>query len=389
MTCSRLRAKAFALFVVFVTSGCSMHSTYKKTPSSGKFSGDPTLISIAPNTFLFLQPTEEEQKRGAKPFSFTTHSENDPNLASRPGRGKFRKPGVTIVPESMITTGASVPHWLWSISGLGAWYHPGAGLIHDWLFEAHHRYEHAMAGVHGALKNQDTVKAAHFARRANLYKDIGGFDMDDSADIYAEAIKVLMERNHELLRFVDPRKASANRQLTLFSDEVSRGTRRPFILWAYHWAVSSDGGFGIPKRVFNPKEHTTDHEAFVAIQTMVKKNPRTFGQFVSPETAERIDRIVAEENRRIAEQSVNEEEYRNFKIAKKAAPKVIEKKKVELVKVAETRAKLAEKPATSEGQAKMVELDTAVKKLNAEIETQNNILKVDQQIQSALEKALK
>lgn len=97
------------------------------------------------------------------------------------------------------------------------------------------------------------------------------------------------------------------------------------------------------------------------------KLPRTSGQVVSHETGERTDRIVADGNRRIAEQPVIQEEYQKLEMQK-----MLKVKKEELVKVAESRAKRAGKPVTVEGQYKLHELENTAKRLNAEIDEQNN-----------------
>lgn len=55
------------------------------------------------------------------PFTFTTNS------------------GVVIKPEDMLTDGASIPRFLWGVPGMAPWDWPDAVIIHDWLYETHHR----------------------------------------------------------------------------------------------------------------------------------------------------------------------------------------------------------------------------------------------------------
>jgi hypothetical protein len=85
------------------------------------FQNEPTLLHLAANEFFF------EQSAG-KPFTFTSQ------LVHRDG-----KPWV-IQPMSMLTTGATVPRFFWSVKGFGAMDFAKSAVIHDWLFEAHHRW---------------------------------------------------------------------------------------------------------------------------------------------------------------------------------------------------------------------------------------------------------
>ena len=34
--------------------GCTMQATYRHAPTTGRFSGEPRMVAIAPNTFFFF-----------------------------------------------------------------------------------------------------------------------------------------------------------------------------------------------------------------------------------------------------------------------------------------------------------------------------------------------
>ena len=91
------------------------------TKKGQRFQNEPTLLHLAANEFYFEQSTNQ-------PFAFTSH------LVTR-----NHKPW-TIKPMSMLTTGATVPRMFWSVKGFGAMDFAKSAVIHDWLFEAHHRW---------------------------------------------------------------------------------------------------------------------------------------------------------------------------------------------------------------------------------------------------------
>ena len=198
----------------FAISSCSTHATFRKAPLSGHFEGDPHLVWIAPNTFLFYQPP------GQEPFSFTTHKASEHVDPSAPGRGRYQFPDRKIVPGMMITTGASVPRNLWRIQGMAPWDYAQAAIIHDWIFEAHHRH---LAGEKGYEK----------------YADIG---LGDAADIFTECIRKNMYLGGRRTAFIKSQERLHP------GDPAWQGVREvfpdnkesPFELWAYHYAVSPD-----------------------------------------------------------------------------------------------------------------------------------------------------
>jgi hypothetical protein len=83
-----------------------------------------------------------------------------------------RTNGQRIIPKSMYTDGGSIPRVLWGFSGYSPWEYGPAFLIHDWIFIAHHchepGYEH--------------------------------YDVNEAADVMAERMKALMERNPPVVK---------------------------------------------------------------------------------------------------------------------------------------------------------------------------------------------
>jgi hypothetical protein len=88
---------AFALLsiVLLCLTGCSTQSTYNRVPTTGRFSGEPRMVALAPNIFFFFQPKQDQK------FAFTTHRPDDPALQEKGGRGKFRWANFRIQPEEM------------------------------------------------------------------------------------------------------------------------------------------------------------------------------------------------------------------------------------------------------------------------------------------------
>lgn len=79
----------------------------------GAFVGVPTIEVRGGREYVF-------RKNPAEPFRFV------------------RPSGETIVPDSMVTDGGSVPRAVWCVPGLNPWDYMPAFLIHDWEFVTHH-----------------------------------------------------------------------------------------------------------------------------------------------------------------------------------------------------------------------------------------------------------
>jgi hypothetical protein len=102
----------------------------------GYFTGEPRIIPLGPHLFWFFQPTNPSEQ-----FSFTTF-QHSPYGQDTNGDQKW-----TIVPQSMLFDGASVPRFLWHVKSYGPFDFTKSAIIHDWLFEAHHRvsiYDNAL-----------------------------------------------------------------------------------------------------------------------------------------------------------------------------------------------------------------------------------------------------
>jgi hypothetical protein len=203
---------------------CSCSATYKNAPSAGKFEGEPRMVAIAPNTFFFYQPRNEDH------FSYTTAplDINAPN--TRRGRGKYRLANLKITPEPMLTTGASIPRSLWLIPGFSNFDFTRAAIIHDWLYEAHYRWEIAKESGNEAQMN-----------RYEAYKDI---TQADAADIFAECIKSTMISSDNLRAdLVYLQKDAPQGIISRLEDlrNQSKNTRsKRWKLHAYHYFVSPD-----------------------------------------------------------------------------------------------------------------------------------------------------
>jgi Protein of unknown function (DUF1353) len=227
-----------AATVSMVLSGCSTGATYKKAPSTGHFSGEPRMVAIAPDTFFFFQPDNDP------PFTFTTHKKDDLALLNKGGRGDYRRANWTIRPEEMITNGASVPRNLWYVPGFAAFDFTRAALIHDWLFEAHHRYEIAKAGHQAALQRGDRQAAARNRADMQHYRDYADIRQEDAADIFAECIKVAMLESKEISDEFQRSPRKSELLATESGEDLKQAFRynRPSsrTLWAYHYFVSPD-----------------------------------------------------------------------------------------------------------------------------------------------------
>jgi hypothetical protein len=198
-----------AVSLLTLLAGCSAQSTYDRVPTTGRFSGEPRMVALAPNTFFFSQPEDGEK------FSFTTHKRGDPRLEVKGGRGQYRWSEFRIEPEEMITNGASIPRNLWYVPGFAPFDFTRAAVIHDWLFEAHHRFIMARAAFVAAQTHHDTKAMKRSSDDIKAYKRYGDLSQEDAADIFAECIKVAMvqseEINEALKRFprsVDPEHPS-------------------------------------------------------------------------------------------------------------------------------------------------------------------------------------
>jgi len=250
---------ATGLFLVLLT-GCSTQATYDRAPKTGRFSGEPRMVAMAPDTFFFFQPKKDP------PFAFTTHR-RDEVIPSNGGRGKYRIADWKIQPEDIVTDGASVPRQLWNVTGFSAFDFTRAALIHDWLYEAHHRYLMAVAAHQAASLRGDAralERSDQDRRHYEQYKDI---TQDDAADIFAECVKSAMLESEEIVKEFDAQKenrkgapAPESANLTSLKNAFHANRPSPLALWAYHYFVSSDCLVGTSRQAW--QERTTDVDIY-------------------------------------------------------------------------------------------------------------------------------
>ena len=80
----------------------------------GKFHGKYSLEPIGPRLFNYL-PDQNN------PFTYMTNA------------------GRVITPQTMVTDGATIPWPIRGLPGYDPWDWPAGAVIHDWLYESHHR----------------------------------------------------------------------------------------------------------------------------------------------------------------------------------------------------------------------------------------------------------
>jgi hypothetical protein len=285
----KFTATLVAITACFLTS-CSTQSTFNKVPSTGRFSGEPRMVAIAPNTFFFFQPRQDQR------FAFTTHK-RDPALSSERGRGSYRKAEWRIEPGEMITTGASVPRNLWYVPGFSAFDYTRAALIHDWLYEAHHRHARAKIGYEIARKKNDRNAMARNLGDMKAYEDYANITQDDAADIFAECIKIAMIQSEEILSlFANNPAPLKNADLSDLKQALRYNRKNPRTLWAYHYFVSEDCFVKTSKRVWD--NNNSDIEIYkVLASDEVAQMAREKG-YLSPWLIGRFERILEREEQK-------------------------------------------------------------------------------------------
>lgn len=254
----------FAALLLALLASCSTQSTYDRVPTTGRFSGEPRMVALAPNTFFFSQPEHGEK------FSFTTHQRGDPRLEVKGGRGKYQWPEFRIEPEEMITNGASIPRNLWYVPGFAPFDFTRAAVIHDWLFEAHHRYIMAKATFDAAQAHHDEGAMKRSSDDMKTYKRYGDLSQADAADIFAECIRVAMAQSaeiHDALQHYPVRPADPDHPSPEAFKELQAALRynRPNsrTLWAYHYFVSPDAFIKTSKKLWEEKHCTIETYRFL------------------------------------------------------------------------------------------------------------------------------
>jgi hypothetical protein len=282
-----------AAAVGVVLTGCSTGATYLKAPSTGHFSGEPRMVAIAPNTFFFFQPDTDP------PFTFTTHKKGDPDVARKGGRGNYAKEEWTIRPEEMITTGASIPRRLWYLRGFAAFDYIRASLIHDWLYEAHHRYEIAKGGYKAAMIRGDRQAALRNQAEMNHYREYADIRQEDAADIFAECIKIAMLEADEISNAYERSSVEHPAETANLADlKTAFRTNRPNrrVLWLYHYFVSPDCVVKASMKLWN-KTHSDLEIYRVLTSPGVVKRAEEKG-YLSPWLVRRFKQILKREKQR-------------------------------------------------------------------------------------------
>ena len=271
----------------------------RSVPVSGRFSNEATLIPVAPHTFLFVQPDDPKKR-----FSFTTHTEEYDAISNR-----YKRKSWHIEPETMLTTGSSVPRFLWGIDGLGPLDFTKSAIIHDWLFEAHHRWQIAA----GAQEVDTMKKYQDYAASPN---DISPavLEMDDAADIMVEAIKKEMGYNQACIQALDtalssdrikgsPTNAAAG--LKELKKSFRMGRENPRKLHEYSFAIRTPFAKhawepppqGDPKNIKQSPHNSTVEVIRVLSESGDLDRAVTAGA-ITPETAKKLRQLVIEKKAR-------------------------------------------------------------------------------------------
>jgi len=289
--------RLLALAALLTLTACSTVATYERVPKTGRFSGEPRMVALAPNTFFFYQPKQDAR------FAFTTHRRDDEALAKKGGRGHYDyRKEWRIEPGEMITTGASVPRSLWQLPGFAAFDFTRAALIHDWLYEAHHRFVMAEEGYKAALQTGDRAALRKHAHDKQRYGDYADISQNDAADIFAECIKVTMEESKVILEGFDRLNAQdAGNGATLagLKDALRYNRPHPRTLTTYHYFVSDDCVVKTSKQIW--EKHGSDVAIYrVLTSPEVRQHAKKHG-YLSDWLFERFELILKEEEKRDAE----------------------------------------------------------------------------------------
>ena len=255
------------------------------------------MVALAPNIFFFFQPKQDQK------FAFTTHRPDDPVLQEKGGRGKFRWANFRIQPEEMITDGASVPRNLWYVSGFAPFDFTRAAVIHDWLYEAHHRYNMAVEALAAARKRHDVDAINRNRADVEMYKSYAKLTQDDAADIFVECIKISMVQSRDILEAFDRFPAQepdpgeeAAEPFKELKASLRHNRPSPRKLWMYHYFVSRDSIVKASKKHWDEKHATLETYRFLTSEP-VKKIVLEKG-YVSPWMIRRFEAILAREKKR-------------------------------------------------------------------------------------------
>lgn len=223
----------------------------------GSFKGSARFEKLAPHLFWFEQPSNK-----ADEFSFTSRLTLDKETGKVIPRPKPWK----IVPKEMFFDGSSVPRSLWEVDSLGPFDFTLSALIHDWIFEAHHRHEIYKKAVESAEKGGEPEVAQFFKEMMAKYAEYSTTNMPlkEAGWIMAETIyreMLVAESQSKFLKGAlssdylkkNPSIGNTEQGLIKLRDQVDIAKMRTHVLGYYRWAISSF----IAKGVYDPKHKSS------------------------------------------------------------------------------------------------------------------------------------
>ncbi|MCB1207722.1 MAG: DUF1353 domain-containing protein [Verrucomicrobiales bacterium] len=233
---------------------------------AAKFQGEAKFLWVSPNLFWFEQA---EDSRKALRY-ITVHP---------------RRPTQQLIiePEDMFFDGASVPRWLWEVDSLGPFDFTYAALVHDWIFEAHHRYE-----IYANAEKSSNTPAAlkpRFKAMREKYEPYSSANMslEDAGWIYAECIHLEMERAGARIDYLNQVRATELKNqnkgelgannlegIDRLMQSVDISAKRRHVLGFHRWATSSLFAKGIydpksKKSLHNRSPHTSTTTTVLAL----------------------------------------------------------------------------------------------------------------------------
>jgi hypothetical protein len=155
----------------------------------------------------------------------------------------------TICPKPFLTDGASVPRALWCLSGFGPFDFTKSAIIHDWLFEGHHRWCVAFhkSDIRQMLRYRDYADPKLTAQLpSKLREQMWPLSIVEASDIIAECIESEGRLNSDVIKETSAIDADQTvaKGLRAKLANIVRATLAPARLSAttarqYHWATRS------------------------------------------------------------------------------------------------------------------------------------------------------
>src|SRR4029079_426402 len=175
--------------------------------------------------------------------------------------------------------------------------------IHDWLYEAHHRYKMAVEALAAARKRHDVAAINRKQADVEAYKSYAQLNQDDAADIFVECIKISMMQSRDIVgafeqfpaQQPDPGQETAEPFKELKAS-LRHNRPSPKKLWMYHYFVSRDSIVNASKKHWDQKHATLETYRFLTSDP-VKKIVLEKG-YLSPWLIRRFEKILAREEKR-------------------------------------------------------------------------------------------